>query len=157
MAHGDERDRPGAAGRETAGLGGVWTGPTARYDDDGRAASALVYHVVLVTRRRRPLFREGAVARRVEALLGEAAGGAGCALESCEVGASWVRLAVRAPSTLSPHIVVTRLRRDAAGPLKREVEEARRTGAVFVRRYLVSTGPVSDADCAAFRDGVSRA
>lgn len=134
-----------------------WAGPSAVYDDDGRAASALVYHVVLVTRRQRPLFGDRAVAARVEELLGEAARGAGCELVGCAVEPSWVRLEVRAPPTVSPHVVVTRLRRDTAGPLKREVEAARRQGAVFVRRYLISTESVSDPDCAAFVGRVSKA
>ena len=132
----------------------VWEGPSADYDDDGRALSALTYHVVLVTRRRRRLFEDTALAVRVEALLGEGAEGAGCVLEACEVGPWWVRLAIRAPATLSPHVAVTHVRR-AAAALKGEAEAARRLGAVFVRRYLVSTEPVSDADCEAFVAGGS--
>ncbi|PAP74208.1 transposase [Rubrivirga marina] len=132
----------------------VWEGPSADYDDDGRALSALTYHVVLVTRRRRRLFEDAALAARVETLLSEGARAAGCAIEACEVGPWWVRLAVRAPVTMSPHVVVTHVRRGAAA-LKGESESARRLGAVFVRRYLVSTGPVSDADCEAFVAGES--
>ena len=132
----------------------VWAGPSAGYDDDGRALSALTYHVVLVTRRRRRLFEDAAVAARVEALLEAGARGAGCAIEACEVGPSHVRLAVRAPATTSPHVVVTHVRR-AAAALKGESEAARRLGAVFTRRYLVSTGPVSDADCGAFVAGAA--
>ena len=130
----------------------VWEAPTAAYDDDGRALSALTYHVVLVTRRRRRLFEDAALASRVEALLGEGAERAGGRLVACEVGPWWVRLAVRAPATVSPHVVVTHVRR-AAAARKGEAEAARRLGAVFVRRYLVSTEPVSDADLEAFVGG----
>ena len=126
------------------------------YDWDGRSASSLTYGVVLVTRRAAPLFGDPEVAARIEALLREAAEGCGCAVTACDVGPSSVRLDVRAPPTMSPHVVATRLRRDAAGPLKVEVEAARRQGAVFTRRYLVRTGPVADADREAFVGGVPR-
>ena len=135
--------------------GDVSGGGVEGYDDDGRAVSALVYHVVLVTRRRRPLFEDAALAARVEVLLGEAARGAGCTLEACEVGPWWARLSVRAPAAVSPHVAVTHVRRGAAA-LKGEFEAARRLGAVFTRRYLVSTSPVSEADCAAFVEAGQR-
>ena len=124
------------------------------YAWDGRAASALTYGVVLVTRRGRPLFADAAVAGRVAELLTEAASGCGCRLAACEVGPSWVRLEVEAPPTMSPHVAVTHVRRGAAA-LKGESEAARRLGAVFRRVYLVRTGPVSEADRAAFVTAVS--
>ena len=40
--------------------------------------------------------------------------------------------------------------------LKGESEAARQLGAVFVRRYLVRTGAVPDADCAAFVEAIGR-
>ena len=123
------------------------------YAWDGRAASALTYGVVLVTRRGRPLFADADVADRVGELLAEAADGCGCRLAACEIGSSWVRLEVEASPTLSPHVVVTHVRRGAAA-LKGEVEAARRLGAVFRRVYLVRAGSVPEADCKAFVERV---
>ena len=128
-----------------------------RYADDGRSVSALTYYVRLVTRRRRPFFENPAVCARARELLHASAEALECRVVQCEVSASAVSLAVTAPPTLSPHVLVTHLRHGVAGPLKEEFEEVRRAGAVFVRRYLVSTVPVPDADDEAFEQVVSKA
>ncbi|MGB3543747.1 transposase [Rubrivirga sp.] len=127
------------------------------YEWDGRAASSLSYGVVLVTRRRARLFADEKTADRIGVLLQEAATACGCRLTSCDVKPTSVRLEVEAPPTMSPHVVVTRLRRDAAGALIEEDEAIRRRVAVFTRRYLVTTGPVPDADWRAFIGGMADA
>lgn len=114
--------------------------------DDGRAVYYLKYYVVLFTRRRRPFFADAAAKARVEELLLETAEGLGCEVTHLSVYPSSVVIHVEVPPTHSPHVLVTRLREDAAGPLKEEFEEIRRAGAVFVRRYMVTTVPVPEAD-----------
>lgn len=128
-----------------------------RYADDGRSVSALTYYVRLVTRRRRPFFADADVRARAEALLEASAAALGCRIEACAVSPSAVSLAVTAPPEVSPHVLVTRLRHDVAGPLKEEFEDVRRAGAVFVRRYLVSTVPIPEGDDEAFERVVSKA
>ena len=144
----NDPDHPAHPGDETASPSRGDPGVPG-YAWDGRAASALAYGVVLVTRRRAALFADAAAATRVRELLADAAGGCSCRLVACDVGPSYVRLVVEAPPTVSPHVVVTHVRPGGAA-LKGEFEAARRLGAVFTRRYLVRTGPVSDADCEAF-------
>lgn len=124
------------------------------YRDDGRAVYYLKYYVVLFTRRRRPFFADAAAKVRVEELLLETAEGLGCEVTHLSVYPSSVVLHVEAPPTHSPHVLVTRLREDAAGPLKEEFEEIRRAGAVFVRRYMVTTVPVPEADGGALQGDV---
>jgi hypothetical protein len=52
-------------------------------------------------------------------------------------------------------VLVTRLREDVAGPLKAEFAHVRKTGAVFVKRYLLTTVPGPET-AAAFPEGVRR-
>ena len=120
------------------------------YQDDGVVVHWLRYHVVLVTRRRRPFFEDAALAARADELIRQAAEGLGCRVAACEVRPSVVRLEVEAPAGLSPLSVATRIARGVAGPLKAESGAVRRSGAAFVHRYLVSTEPVPEGDCEAF-------
>jgi len=124
--------------------------------DDGRAVYYLKYYVVLYTRRRRPFFADESAKARVGELLLATAKGLECEVAHLGVYPSSVVLHVEAPPTLSPHVLVTRLREDVAGPLKEEFEGIRRAGAVFVRRYLVTTVPVPEADGESSEGGDSR-
>jgi REP element-mobilizing transposase RayT len=101
---------------------------------------------VLYTRRRRPFFADAGAKARVGELLLETAKGLECEVSHLGVYPSSVVVHVEVPPTLSPHVMVTRLREDVAGPLKEEFEEIRRAGAVFVRRYLVTTVPVPETE-----------
>lgn len=125
------------------------------YRDNGRAVYWLKYYVLLVTRRRREFFTDSVIKRRAKELLIEVAEGQGCEVTHCELYPSSVVLHVLAPPTLSPHVLVTRLREDSAGPLKEEFEEVRRAGAVFVRRYMVTTVPVPETDGETFEGQIS--
>lgn len=125
------------------------------YRDDGRAVYWLKYYVLLVTRRRREFFADATVRARAEELLRGVAEAQGCVLTHCRLYPSSVVLHVEAPPTLSPHVLVTRLREDTAGPLKEEFEEVRRAGAVFVRRYMVTTVPVPETDGETFEGQIS--
>lgn len=120
------------------------------YDDDGRSVTWIVYHVMLVTRRRQPYFANAEAKARVEALLRAAAVETGCAVLDLDVRPSSARLRVKAPAAIAPHLVVRALRRGVAGPLKAEFEAIRRVGAVFVRPYLLTTRDVPEADREAF-------
>ena len=57
------------------------------YQDDGVVVHWLRYHVVLVTRRRRPFFEDAALAARADELVRRAAEGLGCRVAVCEVRA----------------------------------------------------------------------
>ena len=120
------------------------------YDDDGRSATWIEYHVVLVTRRRQPYFADVRAKARVEELLCEAAVGVGCEVRGLDVRPSSAQVRVKAPPGIAPHLVVRALRRGVAGPLKAEFEAIRRGGAVFVRPYLLATREVPEADGEAF-------
>ena len=120
------------------------------YLDDGVVVHWLRYHVVLVTRRRRPFFEDAALAARADELVRQAAEGLGCRVVACEVRPTHLLLEVEAPSRLSPFSVATRVARGVAGTLKAESEAVRKSGAAFVHRYLVSTAAVPEGDCAAF-------
>lgn len=126
------------------------------YDSDGRAVYWLMYYVLIVTRRRRPFFENEKARRRCEEVLREVAGSIGCEIVECEVSPSQVIVQVKAPPTKSPHSVATRLRHDAAAPLKAEFEEIARAGAVFAHQYMVTTVPVPETDCAEFESRISR-
>lgn len=133
--------------------GGLFQGTSAdspAYDGDGRSVTWIVYHVLLVTRRRQPYFADGKAKARVEELLRAAAAEVGCRVLELDVRPSSVRARVQAPATISPHLVVRALRRGVAGPLKAEFETIRRVGAVFVRPYLLTTRDVPEADREAF-------
>lgn len=124
------------------------------YLDDGRAIYWLKYYVVFFTRRRKPFFADAAVKARAEELLLETAEELGCKVTRLDVYPSTVELHVEAPPTLSPHVLSSRLRKGAAGPLKAEFEELRRATAVFVKRYVVSTVPVPEADGEAVKERI---
>ena len=113
---------------------------------DGRARYWLTYYMLVVTRRRRPFFADDRVRGRCRELLHAAAAEIGCELATCEVYPSSVVLEVRAPPTLSPQRIATRLRHDTAAPLKGEFPELERVGAVFARPYAVSTVPTLETE-----------
>lgn len=120
------------------------------YRTDGPVLGRIVYHMVLVTRRRRAFFADTALAARAEELIRHAAGDAGCHVRGCTVHPSWVVLEVEAPAGVAPSRLATVIARGAGGALKAESEAVRRSGAAFVHRYLVSTEAVPERDCAAF-------
>jgi REP element-mobilizing transposase RayT len=122
----------------------------AGYDDDGRSATWIEYHVLLVTRRRQPYFADERARARVDELLRAAAAGVGCEVLDLDVWPSSAHVRVKAPPAIAPHMVVRALRRGVAGPLKAEFEAIRRVGAVFVRPYLLATRDVPEADREAF-------
>ena len=120
------------------------------YQRTGPSVHALVYYVLLVTRRRRPLFAEPAVATRAEALFREAAEQMGLGVECVDVNPATVTMHVVAPPTVAPHKMVRDLRRAVTTPLKEEFEHIASAGGVFVRDYMVTSMPVPDTDCDAF-------
>lgn len=126
------------------------------YAGDGRASHWLVYHVLLVTRRRRRLFASREAASRLEELLREVAAGQGCEILACEVAPSSVVLQLRAVPGLALSVLVTRLQQDVVAPLKAEFEDVRRAQTVFVRRYMVTSVPLPKADIQLFARGVSK-
>ena len=128
----------------------------ADYDHDGRAIHWLLYYVLLVTRRRKPLFEDEAAKARCEELLAASARGIGCEVVRSEVNPSTVIVHVKAPPTVAPHNLVSRLRRETAGPLLEEFEAIRRVGAVFVHQYMVTTVPVPETTCRDFAAEVPR-
>ena len=125
------------------------------YESDGRALYWLTYHLLVVTRRRRPFFSDERIRGRCEELLAAVAADLGCEVIACEVHPASAVLHVKAPPTLSPHQIATRLRRDTAGPLMEEFAELDRSGAVFARQYMVTTVPTPETDCADFASGAS--
>ena len=126
------------------------------YSDDGVVVHWLCYHVVLATRRQKRFFDDEALAARADALVREAAEGAGCRVRACAVHPSWVTLEVEAPAGVAPTQLATVIARGAGGTLKRESGVVRGAGAAFVHRYLVSTEAVPEGDCAAFVGRVPR-
>lgn len=126
------------------------------YGSDGRAVYWLTYYILVVTRRRRPFFEDELAKRRCEELMPEIAAGIGCEIVECEVSPSQVIVQIKAPPTKSPHSIATRLRHDAAAPLKAEFEEIARAGAVFAHQYMVTTVPVPETDCVDFETRISR-
>lgn len=121
--------------------------PDPLLEDDGRARYRLTYCVLLVTRRRRPLFADPAVRARCEALLRASAEAAGCRVVCCEVWPAEATVHVEAPPGLSPAELVRRLREGAGGPLAAEVEAVRQVGGAFARRHVVTTAPVAETAC----------
>ena len=115
--------------------------------DDGEARYWLTYCVLLVTRRRRPLFADAAVRERCEALLRASAEAAGCRVVCCEVWPAEATMHVEAPPGLSPAELVRRLREGVGSPLAAEVEAVRQAGGAFARRYVVTTVPVAETAC----------
>ncbi|MDT7858159.1 transposase [Rubrivirga sp. S365] len=126
------------------------------YRHEGPAVSAIVYYVLLVTRRRRPLFEDAAVKARAEELVVASAEGAGLGVRFVDVAPATVTVHVEAPPTMSPHEVVRAIRQPTASALKAEFEAVRRAHSVFVRRYLVTTMPVPEMDGAAFERSVPK-
>ena len=120
--------------------------PSPDFRDDGWAVHYVKYYFVFYTRRRKPFFADAAAKERVEELMRETAAGLACEITGLGVYPSVVVVHVEASPMLSPNVIATRLREDVAGPLKEEFESIRRTGAVFVRRYLVTTVPVAETD-----------
>jgi len=102
--------------------------------DDGESQYWIEYRVMLVTRRRRPVFEDGAVRERAEALLRSAATEMDCRISWCEVAVATVEAHVEAPPTLSPREVASGLRQRVEDELAPEVG-----GKVFVRRHAVMT------------------
>lgn len=120
--------------------------PSPDFRDDGWAVHYVKYYFVFYTRRRRPFFADAAAKARVEELMRETAAGLACEITCLSVYPSEVVVHVEASPMLSPNVIATRLREDVAGPLKEEFEAIRRAGAVFVRRYLVTTVPGPEVD-----------
>ena len=103
--------------------------------DDSESQYWIEYHVLLVTRRRRPVFEDAAMRERVESLLRSAATEMGCRVSGCEVAYATVDVQVEALPTLSP--------RDVAVGLRQRLEdELAPEAGVFARRYVVTTGPI---------------
>lgn len=126
------------------------------YRHEGPAVSAIVYYVLLVTRRRRPLFADAAVKARVEELVVESAEEIGLGVRCVDVAPATVTVHVEAPPTMTPHEIVRAIRQPTAAALKVEFEAIRRAHSVFVRRYLVTTMPVPETDCAAFERSIPK-
>lgn len=126
------------------------------YDSDYRSVYWIRYYVLMVTRRRRPFFEDEKARARCEELMGEVAEQEGCRVVSCEVRPSRVIVEVLAPPTISPHSLVTRLRHDAAGPLKAEFPEIETAGGAFAHRYMVTTVPMPEGDREGFESLVPR-
>ncbi len=122
-------------------------------DDDGRALHKLEYHILLVTRRRRPLFADEAPRTRCHELLMGVLDEQECRVERLAVHPSTVTLHVFAPPTVAPHILVQKLR-EVAGPLRAEYPEMVPGGGVFIRRYIVTTMPTSETAHDAFLERV---
>ena len=139
---------PSATGDGPASEPGVAASPTYRHE--GPAVSALVYYILLVTRRRRPLFEDAAVKARVEELVIESAEEMGLGVRCVDVAPATVTVRVEAPPTVTPHEIVRAIRQPTASALKAEFEAIRRAHSVFVRQYMVTTMPVPETDCAAF-------
>ncbi|MEP0546343.1 MAG: transposase [Rhodothermales bacterium] len=129
--------------------------PSPDFRDDGWAVHYVKYYFVFYTRRRRPFFADAAANARVEKLMRATAAGLACEITFLRAYPSVVVVHVEASPMLSPNVIATRLREDVAGPLKEEFESIRRTGAVFVRRYLVTTVPVAETGGEAFEGRVS--
>ena len=126
------------------------SGASPAYRRTGPSVHALIYYVLLVTRRRRPLFQDPAVATRLEELLRAEAERQGLGVECIDVNPATVTIHVEAPPTVSPHKMVRDLRRAVTAPLKEEFEGIASAGGVFVRDYMVTSMPVPDTDCEAF-------
>ena len=126
------------------------------YDSDDRSVYWLTYYLLMVTRRRRPFFEDEQARARCEELLPEIAGAIGCEIVRCEISPAQVIVEVKAPPTKSPHTIATRLRHDAAGPLKAEFPTIARAGALFAHQYMVTTVPVPETDLNDFEARISR-
>ena len=150
----DTPDSPAAADSpplEPRGAGS----PTYRHE--GPAVSAIVYYILLVTRRRRPLFVDATVKARVEELVIESAEEMGLGVRCVDVAPATVTVHVEAPPTVTPHEIVRAIRQPTASALKAEFEAIRRAHSVFVRQYMVTTMPVPETDCTAFERRIPEA
>lgn len=105
--------------------------------DDGESQYWIEYRVVLVTRRRRPVFEDAALRSRVETRLRSAATEMECRVGWCDVTYATVETHVEAPPTLSPRDLALGLRQRLEDELALEAG-----GDVFARRYVVTTGPL---------------
>ncbi|OZC01264.1 transposase [Rubricoccus marinus] len=126
------------------------SGASPAYRRTGPSVHALTYYVLLVTRRRRPLFEGAAAAARLKELLRLEAERMGLGVESIDVNPATVTIHIHAPPTLSPHKIVRELRRAASGPLREEFPHIKSAGGLFVRDYMVTSVPVPETDCDAF-------
>lgn len=122
----------------------------------GPAVHALVYYILLVTRRRRPLFAEAAVAARVGELIAARGVEMGLGMQRVQVDPATVTIHVRAPPTLSPHKIVRELSRAVSAPLRAEFAHVRDLDGVFVRDYMVTSMPVPETEGDAFATGIPR-
>ena len=103
--------------------------------DDGESQYCIEYRVVLVTRRRRPVFEDAALRMRVETRLRSAATEMECRVGWSDVTYATVEAHMEAPPTLSPRDVAVGLRRRLEDELAPEC-----AGDVFAGRYVVMTG-----------------
>ena len=126
----------------------------APYRQAGRSVHALVYYVLLVTRRQRLLFADGQTAERVAEVFRSEAKALGFAIRALDVRPSTVRIEVQAPPDVPPNKVARDLRRAASSVLREAFPQAR--DGLFSRDYMVTSMPVLDGDGDAFAALVPR-
>ena len=126
------------------------------YGADGRSIYWLRYYILMVTRRRRPFFEAERARARCSDLMREIASRIGCEVVDCTVRPTQVIVEVLAPPAVAPHSIATRLRHDAAAPLKAEFPEIEVAGGAFAHPYMVTTVPMPEGDSAGFETLVSR-
>lgn len=96
------------------------------------------YYFVWPTRRRRP-FLDGAILQRTVELLAEAALAIGARVVTVSTGGDYLIVTVEAHPALSPNTIVSHLKRQSAGKLRREFPELLRLPSVWTRKFLATT------------------
>lgn len=102
------------------------------------ATSLVRYHVLWLTRRRKPVL-SGIVALRLPELMGEVAAEIEVEILSLQIEPRYVCALLDCPATLAPHQVVHRMKGYTARYLRSEFPHLQSLPSMWTRSYLIST------------------